>query len=147
MKLLHCAKDPLQSDALLTHFNLAKLLILACDASEYGLVAVLSHIVDGDKERLIACISRILSAAEKQYFQLQKEALSTIFAVKKFHCYCVGRHFTIELDYQPLKTLCGEPIEFLTWPPPELCDRLSFCPHITTPFVINRGRRYKMQTL
>ena len=102
------AKDALQSDALLTHYDPGKPLVLACDASDYGVGAILSHVVDGGKERPIAYISRTLSAAEKHYSQLEKEALAIIFAVKKFHRYLIGRHFTIESDHQPLKTLFGE---------------------------------------
>lgn len=102
------AKDALQSDALLTHYDPGKPLVLACDASDYGVGAILSHVVDGGKERPIAYISRTLSAAEKHYSQLEKEALAIIFVVKKFHHYLIGRHFTIESDHQPLKTLFGE---------------------------------------
>ena len=35
-----------------------------------------------------------------------------------------------------------KPIEFPTWPPPELCDGLSSCLHTTTPSVINQERNY-----
>ena len=45
------AKDALQSDALLTHYDPAEPLVLACDASEYGIGAVLSHVVDDDKRK------------------------------------------------------------------------------------------------
>ena len=58
------AKDALQSDSLLVHFDPKKPLVLACDASDYGIGAVLSHIIDG-QERPVAYISRTLSAAEK----------------------------------------------------------------------------------
>ena len=64
--------------------------------------------LDDGKERPIAYISRTLSSAEKHYSQLEKEALAIIFAVKKLHRYLLGRHFTIESDHQPLKTLLGE---------------------------------------
>ena len=70
--------------------------------------AALSHIVNGGEERPIAYISRTLSAAEKCYSQLEKEALAIIVIVKKFHCYLIGRHFAIESDHQPLKTIFGE---------------------------------------
>ena len=101
------AKDALQSDSLLVHFDPKKPLVLACDASDYGIGAVLSHIIDG-QERPVAYISRTLSAAEKHYSQLEKEGLAIIFAVKKFHRYLFGRHFLIESDHQPLKMLFGE---------------------------------------
>ena len=102
------ANDALQSNTLLTHYNPSKPLLLACDASDYGIGAVLSHVLDDGKERPIAYISRTLSSAEKHYSQLEKEALAIIFAVKKLHRYLLGRHFTIESDHQPLKTLLGE---------------------------------------
>ena len=79
-----------------------------CDASDYGVGAVMSHVVDGGKERSITYIFRTLSVAGKHYSLLEKEALAIIFAVKKFHHYLFGRHFTIESDHQPLKTLFGE---------------------------------------
>ena len=34
--------------------------------------------------------------------------MAIIFAVKKFHHYLIGRHFTIESDQQPLKTSFSE---------------------------------------
>ena len=51
------------------------------DASPYGVGAVLSHVVDGDKERPIAYASHSLSAAERKYSQLDKEALAIVFGV------------------------------------------------------------------
>jgi len=102
------AKQALQADSLLVHYDSAKPLILACDASQYGIGAVMSHIMDDEHERPIAYISRTLSAAEKNYSQLEKEALAIIFAVKKFHNYIFGRHFIIESDHRPLSFLFGE---------------------------------------
>jgi len=81
------AKEALQTDALLVHYDTAKPLVLACDASQYGIGAVLSHIMDDEQERPVAYVSRTLSAAEKHYSQLEKEALAIVFAVKKFHKY------------------------------------------------------------
>ena len=93
------AKNALQANTLLVHYNHSRPLILACDASPYGLGAVLSQ--DGT-ERPVAYDSRTLTAAEKNYSQLEKEGLAVVYGVKKFHQYLWGRHFFIESDHQPL---------------------------------------------
>ena len=101
-------KDALQEDALLVHIDPYKPLIVACDASQYGHGAVLSHKMDNDKERPVAFASRTLKPAEKKYSQLEKEGLAIIFAVNKFHRYIYGRHFIIESDHKPLSFLFSE---------------------------------------
>ena len=79
------AKGALQDDTLLVHYDSTRPLVLACDASPYGLGAVLSHIMDDGHERPVAYASRTLTSAEKNYSQLEKEALGVVFAVQKFH--------------------------------------------------------------
>jgi transposase InsO family protein len=99
------AKDSLTSDCLLVHYDPTKELILACDASPYGVGAVLSHKTKDGQEKPIAFASRSLAPAEKKYSQLDKEALAIIFGVKRFHQYLFGRHFTILSDHKPLQHL------------------------------------------
>ena len=101
------AKEALQEDSLLVHYDGSKPLLLACDASQYGIGAVLSHIIDG-QERPIAYASRTLNDAEINYSQLEKEGLAVVFGVTKFHNYLYGRHFQIDSDHQPLSYLFSE---------------------------------------
>lgn len=85
------AKTALQADTLLVHFDPAKPLLLACDASQYGVGAVLSHITDDGQERPVANASHTLNAAERDYSQLEKEGIAVVFGVKKFHCAVISR--------------------------------------------------------
>ena len=92
----------------LVHYDPRLELVVKGDASPYGLGAVLSHVMRDGTQRPIAFASRVLTSAEKNYTQLDKEALAIIFAVKKFHLYLCGRHFRLETDHKPLLGLLGE---------------------------------------
>ena len=59
------AKGALQANSLLVHYDSSKPLVVGCDASQYGLGAVLSHVMEDGSERPVAYASRTLSSAEK----------------------------------------------------------------------------------
>ena len=81
-----------------------KPILLQCDALNYGLGAVLSHIMEGDTERPVGFIPRTLNAAESNYSQLDEEGA----AFKNFHNQIYGRCFVIMTDHKPLVSLFDE---------------------------------------
>ena len=107
-KAFQQVKDLLRSGRVLTHFNDSLPLVLACDASPYGLGAVLSHRMPNGGEKPVGFASRTLTKAEANYSHLDKEGLAIIFGVKKFHQYLYGRKFEIKTDHKPLTHIFSE---------------------------------------
>ena len=73
----------------LMHYDPALPITHDGDASAYGIGAVISRTLPDGTQRPIALLT--LSDSEKNYTQLEKEAPSLIFGLKKFHQYLYGR--------------------------------------------------------
>ena len=95
------AKDMLLEPAVLAHFDPSLPVILACDASPFGVGCILSQ-VHGDGEHPVAYHSRSLNSTESRYSQTDREGLAVVSGVKKFHFYLAGRPFVIRTDHKPL---------------------------------------------
>lgn len=100
-------KKALSSDMALTHYDPTKKIIVAADASSYGMGAVLMHAMPDGTEKPVIHVASSFNAAEKNYPQVQREALALKFAVTKFHRYIFGRHFELRTDHKPLLAVFG----------------------------------------
>ena len=64
------------SSEVLAHFDPELKLLLARDASPYGIGVVLSHQMPDGSERRIAFASRTLTLVERRYAQIEREGLA-----------------------------------------------------------------------
>ena len=77
-----------------------------------GFGAVLFHTDIGGVERPVYFASRVLSDAERNYSQVEKEVMAIIFAsifiARIRGCIFIsGRHFTLYTDHRPLLKIFG----------------------------------------
>ena len=105
----------LSSKQVLTFYDPKLPLKVDTDASSGGIGAVLSHILPNGEERPIEFISRTLSPAERNYAQIDKEALAIVWALKRLHIYLYMRRFTLVTDHRALVRIFGDkPIPEMT---------------------------------
>ena len=98
-------KEMVTAPPLLKYYEREKDLVIQCDASEGGLGAALLQ--DG---KPLAYASRALTAAERNYAQIEKELLAIVFSTERFHQYTYGRSVIVESDHKPLETILAKPL-------------------------------------
>ena len=95
-------KQKLTSPDELAHYDFSKRSVVAADACQDGLGAVLFQTDSSGNRRAIAFASRSLNDTEKRYAVIEKEALAAVWACEKFNDYILGTEFTLETDHRPL---------------------------------------------
>ncbi|XP_062554222.1 uncharacterized protein K02A2.6-like [Armigeres subalbatus] len=101
-------KQEMQSDSFLVHYNPELPLVLATDASPYGVGAVLSHVLPDGSERPIQYASQTLNETQRKYKQVDREAYAIVFGIRRFHQYLYGRKFVLYTDNEPVKQIFSE---------------------------------------
>lgn len=91
----------LESNILLHHPDYSQPFYVATDASNTGIGAILYQ-MRNDQRCFIAIQGRALNPAEQKYSANHRELLGIIFALKKFHYFLLGRHFTLYTDHRAL---------------------------------------------
>jgi len=89
----------------LTHYNPELILIVAADASSTGLGGVLLQRSPDGLTKAVFHMSKTLTKAQRNYNQIEKEALALITAVERFRKFIYGRHFVLQTDHRLLPAL------------------------------------------
>lgn len=98
-------KLALTTAPLLAHPNFKKRFFVQCDASDYGVGAVLFQKDEESNERPIAFFSQKLNAAQKNYSVTEKECLAAVLSIKRFRPYIELMPFSVITDHASLKWL------------------------------------------
>ena len=97
-------KEEIVKPTVLALYNSTADTKISADASSFGLGAVLLQ-KEGKAWRAVAFTSRAMTDTECFYAQIEKEALATTWACKKFANYILGKRIVIETDHKPLVLL------------------------------------------
>ena len=97
-------KSKLTTEPILTFPDFEKPFVIACDASDFGIGAVL---LQKGKKRLmpISYASKLFSETEKRYSVTEREALGVVWSLKKFRDICLGYQVQILTDHKPVLDL------------------------------------------
>ena len=98
-------KKKLSESPVLVFYDPDKALILQADSSEGGLGAVLLQ-----EGRPIEYASRALRSNERNWSQLEKEALAVVFGLERFDQYTYGRKVIVHNDHKPLENILRKPL-------------------------------------
>ena len=101
-KAFEILKSKITDKIVLSKFDSEATLIVEVDASPVGVGAVLLQKHKNNKISTLSFASRKLSETEQRYSQIDREALSIIFAVNKFEKFILGRKFVLRTDHRPL---------------------------------------------
>jgi hypothetical protein len=89
----------------LRYFDHKLPLTLSVDASSKGLGSVILQ-----RGQPIAYGSRVPTASQQNYAQIEKEALVVVYGCHKFHHFIYGRHVVVESDHKSLQAIFSKPL-------------------------------------
>ena len=94
-------KKMITSAPVLRYYDTNLDVTIECDASDYGLGAVLLQ-----QNQPICYASRTLTPTERNYAQIEKECLAIVFATERFEQYVLGCDIIhIKTDHKPLTNI------------------------------------------
>ena len=93
-------KNEFRKTIVLPYFDKYKGTILQTDASKEGFGAVILQ-----DNNPVYYASRTLTSAEKNYQNLKRECMATVWGMEKFHYFLYGKHFILQTDQKPLVSI------------------------------------------
>ena len=101
-------KNAIGTEEILKRYDPNGDLVLQTDASGVGVGATILQTNEKGFLQPIAYASRVLTKAEQNYPQIERELIGIIFGVIKFRLFVLGRRFLLQTDHKPLTKICNE---------------------------------------
>ena len=98
-------KKRLTEAPILAYFDTNKEVVLQVDSSKNGVGAVLLQ--DGKPVEFASCALR---QSERNWAQIEKEALSMLYGLECFDQYMYGRKVIVQNDHKPLAAILSKPL-------------------------------------
>lgn len=124
-------KKNLSESPCLAYFDVSKEVVIQVDSSQHGIGAVLLQ-----EGRPIEYASRALTPSERNWAQIEKEALSVLYGLERFDQYTYGRSVKVENDHKPLAAILSKP---LSQAPKRLQDIMMRYHRYDVDFVFVKG--------
>ena len=101
-------KNAIGTEEILKQYDPNGDLVLQTDTSGVGVGDTILQTNEQGFLQPIAYASRVLTKAEQNYPQIERELLGIIFGVIKFRLFVLGRRFLLQTDHKPLTKICNE---------------------------------------
>ena len=98
-------KNSLSEQTMLNYSDVRNPTKAICDASPDGLGAALVQTLPNGQDIVIAYASRSLTGTEKNYSQIEREALAIYFSCFRYKLYLLGKFVIVYSDHQPLESM------------------------------------------
>jgi len=98
-------KDLLISDKVMAHPQMDKPYKLYTDACDYAIGAILCQLDEKGIERPVVYLSKQLTATQRRWATIEKEAYAVVYALRQLRPYVWGADFKVYTDHKPLTCL------------------------------------------
>lgn len=95
-------KQLLTTAPVLINPDFSRKFFIQCDASDFGIGAVLVQLDDEGNERPVAFMSKKLNSSQRNYSVTEKECLAALEAINRFRCYIELQEFEVITDHASL---------------------------------------------
>ena len=104
-KAVQTIKDKISAAPVLAYYDPEQCLVLQVDSSKDGTGAVLMQ-----NNQPLEYASRALTKSERNWVQIEKEALSVVFGLERFDQYTYGRDVIVNNDHRPFEMNLKKPL-------------------------------------